>query len=168
MSKNNKNAEKFILKCKKKFNNDYDYTNINYKNIKNPITIKHNICQTIFTIYPQNFLKSNLPCPFCRKRSIKYKTNKYKKYENEKIYQLTLNNVDNETAYKIIREFNNIDEIIYSTGINKNKKNNIKRCCYLNHEKIINNQIFNKSFNFSKCVEIIWIYESDYKLLKND
>ena len=168
MSTINKNTENFIIKCKEKFGIEYDYSNINYKNIKNPITIKHNVCQTVFTIYPQNFLKSNLPCPFCRKRSIKPKTNKYKDFENEKIYQITINTINNKTVYDIIREFNSIDEIIYSTGINKNKKSNIKRCCYMNHEKIINKQIFNKLLNFSKCVEIIWIYESDYKLLKND
>lgn len=168
MTSNNKFTELFISKCKDKFNNDYDYSNLNYKNIKNPITVKHNYCQTVFTIYPQNFLKSNLPCPFCRKNTIKIKTNKYKKYENEKIYHISFDFVDNKCNYKIIGEFNNIDDIIYSTSINKNKKSNIKRCCYMNHEKILNNYYFKKPINFSKCVEIIWIYKSDYQLLKND
>lgn len=142
--------EQFIKKCKDKYNDEYDYTDLNYKNSRTKVKIKHNKCNTIFFILPQNFLSYKSPCPLCRKKIGKVKTDKYKEFENEKIIQLS-------EDFTIIREFQNIQDILLLTGVCKNKKNDIKRCCYLNHQKLQQD----KSFVFSRCMNIIWVYKVD-------
>ena len=148
--------EQFIEKCKQKYNDEYCYEELNYKNIRTKVKIKHNKCNTIFFILPLNFLNYKTPCPLCRKEKGKIKTNKYKEFENEKIIQLS-------DDLKIIKEFDNIQDISLLTGICKNKKNDIKRCCFLNHQKLQSD----KSFVLSRCMNIIWIFNCDLSKIED-
>lgn len=149
----------FIQKAKEQYNDNYDFSFIDLDNEtkQTKIKIKCNICNLVFEINPYNFLRYKTPCPYCRKLiGREPRTNKFKPYENEKIVQLADN-------LEVIKVYDSIDYIFIYSGINKNKKNDIKRCCLTNHEKINNKQ----KFKFSKCCEIIWIYNLDLEKVKD-
>lgn len=159
----NKNSLlQFIQKAKEQYSDNYDFSfiDLNNETKQTKVKIKHNNCNTIFEINPYNFLKYKTPCPFCRKLiGRESKTNKFKPYENEKIIHISLVS----GKIEIIKIYGSIDDIFIYSGINKNKKNDIKRCCLFNHEKINSKQ----QYKFSKCQEIIWIYDSDLQKLQN-
>lgn len=138
-------------KVKDKYNEDYTILDlINDKNVR----VKCNNCYNVFTINMYNFLNCLTPCPICRKeKGRRSKTDKYKPFENERIIQKFKDN-----HVKVI--YNSIDNIFSDTVINKNKKSDIKRCCYNNHLKIIEGK--NK---YSSCCGYYWFYETD--LLKD-
>lgn len=145
-----------LIKIKEKVKDKYneDYTVLDLNNDKN-IRVKCNNCYNIFTINKYNFLNCLTPCPICRKeKGRRSKTDKYKPFENERIIQKFKDN-----HVRVI--YNSIDNIFSDTIINKNKKSDIKRCCYNNHLKITEGK--NK---YSSCCGYYWFYETD--LLKDN
>lgn len=59
--------EEFIIECKNKFGNRFDYSLTNYINCYTKIKIKCNSCGIIFNIKPTNHLNNENGCPHCRK-----------------------------------------------------------------------------------------------------
>lgn len=134
-------------KAKDKYNEYYEI--LDFKDDKT-IRVKCNNCYIIFIINQYNFLNCLTPCPTCRKeKGRRSKTDKYKPFENEKIIQKFKDN-------HVIVIYNSIDNIFSDTVINKNKKSDIKRCCFNNHQKIKNGN--NK---YSSCCGFYWFYETD-------
>ena len=64
-----KGNENFIKQSKQKFQDEYDYSFVNYKNNFTKITLLHKECKTYFEILPFNHLKNKSKggCPKCFK-----------------------------------------------------------------------------------------------------
>lgn len=62
--------EEFIEKARKVHGDKFDYSMVHYTHCRMPITIKCNVCGTIFEQPPANHLNSNGGCPTCRKKAI--------------------------------------------------------------------------------------------------
>lgn len=60
--------EEFIEKARKVHGDKFDYSMVHYTHCRMPITIKCNVCGTIFEQPPANHLNSNGGCPTCRKK----------------------------------------------------------------------------------------------------
>lgn len=60
--------EEFILKCKEKYGDDFDYSLISYKDRNSKIKVICNTCGGVFDIRPDHFLydKKAGCCPLCR------------------------------------------------------------------------------------------------------
>ena len=113
---NEENKIKFIEKGKKKYKNQFDYSNVEYVNSKTKINIICNRCQNNFLITPSNFLQYIQPCPICRKETGRNKKDNYSEFNNSQILQYDKN-------LNFIKKYQNINEIIETTGINKIKCN---------------------------------------------
>lgn len=153
---NEENKIKFIEKGKEKYKNQFDYSNVEYVNSKTKINIICNRCQNNFLITPSNFLQYIQPCPICRKETGRNKKDNYSEFNNSQILQYDKN-------LNFIKKYQNINEIIETTGINKIKKADIKRCCLLNHNKI-NKQM--DKIKYSISCDNIWFFDCDKDKIK--
>lgn len=65
-----KTTDQFIADAVAKHGNHYDYSQVDYVYCKTPVTIKCNICGTVFQQAPATHLAGNGGCPTCRKKAI--------------------------------------------------------------------------------------------------
>ena len=69
--------EDFIKKARKIYEDDYDYSKVNYINSKNPVEIICNKHNTSFLVSPNHFLSKRTICPKCTGRIPFYNTQEF-------------------------------------------------------------------------------------------
>ena len=168
-----KTQEQFILEAKEIHGDKYDYSNIDYINVKTKIIILCNTCKNVFSQVPNSHLSGN----GCRKCANKYLSEIKQKYTKEEIIQKAKETHGNKYDYSKV-EYTGMDnkiiiickehgEFKQIPDCHINRKNGCKKCALINNGKnkmITKEEIINKAkemhgdkYDYSK-VEYTGIY----------
>ena len=102
-NKKRKTNEEFIKEVYEQVGNEYTFLE-NYINDKTKLKIKHNKCDNIYEVTPNNFLRRKRRCPYCCKRNVKRSNEEFIKEVYELVgdeYIFLENYINTDTPIKV-------------------------------------------------------------------